>query len=284
MIGGNTRIFGVIGDPISHTLSPLMFNAAFHELGLDCVYVPFRVEKNSLEAAIAGMRALNIPGLNVTIPHKADVIELLDSVDAAASAIGAVNTIVNENGVLTGYNTDGQGFLNMLSGQGIEVQGKNIIILGAGGAAMAVAFALAERKASIIILNRTLSRAQSIRERIYNKLGVKTGALELNRDNLGGIIGSADILVNATSIGMKPDTDSTPVDADLLKPGPVIVDIVYNPMKTRLLAEAEKAGCRTIAGIHMLVAQGAVAFEKWTGQKAPVELMSHIAVKELEKA
>ncbi len=285
VISGKTRLCGIIGDPVEHTMSPAMHNAAFRELGIDFLYVPFRVKKEELGKAIEGMRALNIKGLNVTIPHKVDVIRFLDALDPLADKIGAVNTIVNNDGALTGYNTDASGFLQALLERGIEPEGKNVVILGAGGGARAVSFILASRQVGMVILNRLeeLDWAKELASRISQIFGKEVEALELNRVNLARHLGKADILVNATSVGMSPNVNETPVDSDLLRPGLVVFDIVYNPIKTRLLREAEMAGAKTISGVDMLVWQGALAFEKWTGQKAPLVVMKKETIKLLKK-
>ena len=283
LISGTTKICGVIGDPIEHTMSPVMHNAVFKEMGMDYVYVAFQVKKEGLGEAIQGMRGLNIRGLNVTIPHKVAIIPLLDRLDHLAELIGAVNTVVNDNGVLTGYNTDAEGFLRALLERGIEPRGKNVVILGAGGASRAISFILAERGSSLVILNRTLDKAKECASRIGEVFQKEVKALEFDSENLAKALTEADILVNTTSVGMYPDTSETPVSSDLLRPGLIVVDIVYNPIKTRLLEETEAAGARTISGIDMFVWQGALAFEKWTGLKAPVKLMKEEAIKVLEK-
>jgi shikimate dehydrogenase len=285
VISGKTRLCGIIGDPVEHTMSPVMHNAAFRQMGVDYLYVPFKVKQEELAKAIDGVRALNIRGLNVTIPHKVTVIQFLDKLDHLAEKIGAVNTIVNDDGVLTGYNTDGAGFLQALLEKGIEPRGKNIVILGAGGASRAISFSLADRGAHLVILNRALELdwAEELASRISQIFAKEVEALELNRENLARVLDRANIVVNATSVGMTPNIDETPVTSDLLKPGLIVFDIVYNPIKTRLLREAEAAGAKTISGLDMLVWQGALAFEKWTGLKAPVELMREEAIKVLEK-
>ena len=282
---GKTKVCGVIGDPIEHTMSPVIHNAAFRNMEMDYVYLPFRVKKEEVGRAIEGMRALNIQGLNVTIPHKVAVIPFLDEMDPLADKIGAVNTIVNDNGVLKGYNTDATGFLQPLLEEGIEPKGKSVAILGAGGAAKAVSFILADGGARIVILNRRLEMdwAEELAGRISQAFSRETTALELNRENLAGVLEKTDILVNTTSVGMSPDTGKTPVDTDLLRPGLVVYDIVYNPIKTRLRREAEAAGATVISGLDMLVWQGALAFERWTNRKAPVNLMKAEAVKQFEK-
>lgn len=282
-ITGKTKICGVIGDPIEHTISPAMHNAAFASLGLDYIYVPFHVKKEGLAEAIQGMRALNIRGLNVTIPHKVAVIPLLDELDPLAGKIGAVNTIVNDSGVLKGYNTDALGFMQALLEKGVEPAGKHVLMVGAGGAARALSFALAERGANLVILNRQLELDWAIEmaKKIAEVFGRETKALELNSENIAQEMAKTDILVNATSVGMAPKVEETPVDAHLLKPGLVVYDIVYNPFETRLLREARQAGAPTIMGLDMLVWQGALAFEKWTGQKPPVDIMKKEAIKAL---
>jgi len=284
IITGRTRLCGVIGDPIEHTMSPAMHNAAFEKMGLDYLYVPFRVKKEELGEAIQGMKALNIRGLNVTIPHKVAITPFLDELDHLAERIGAVNTVVNDNGVLRGYNTDAAGFLQTLLEKGSEPKGKNIVILGAGGASRAISFILADRGSNLVILNRLLELdwAEELANRISEVFQKEVKALELNRENLAKELEKADILVNATSVGMSPDIDETPVASHWLSSGLIVFDIVYNPIKTRLLKEAEGAGAETISGLDMLVWQGALAFEKWTGLKAPVDIMRKEAIKALE--
>jgi shikimate dehydrogenase len=284
-ISGTTKLCGVIGDPIEHTMSPVMHNAAFRETGLDYVYTASRVRSEELGEAIRGMRTLNIRGLNVTIPHKVAVIPFLDEVDVLAEKIGAVNTIVNDNGVLKGYNTDASGFLQALLEKGVDPQGKRVLVLGAGGASRAVSLALGERGARLVILNRLeeLDWAHELAARIGRLFDTEVKSGELTRDNTAEALVETDILVNTTSVGMSPETDRTPVDADLLRPGLVVFDIVYNPLKTRLLSEAEAAGAETVRGIDMLAWQGALAFEKWTGVQAPVDLMKREAIRLLEK-
>jgi shikimate dehydrogenase len=190
---------------------------------------------------------------------------------------------VNDGGVLTGYNTDATGFLQALLERGVEPKGKNTVILGAGGVSRAISFILAERGANLVILNRQLELdwAEELAQRISQIFNKEVKALVLNEENLAEVLERAEVLVNATSVGMSPNIDETPVPARLLKPGLVVFDIVYNPMKTKLLREAEAAGAQTIGGLDMLVWQGALAFEKWTGQKAPVELMREEAIKAL---
>jgi len=282
VVSGKTRVCGIIGDPIEHTMSPVMHNAAFKKLGLDYLYVPFRVRREELGKAVESVRALNMRGLNVTIPHKVAVMPLLDELDSLVEKIGAVNTIVNNDGVLTGYNTDGAGFLKALLDCGVEPEGKNTVVLGAGGASRAISFILAERGADLVILNRKSGRAEELSHRISQTFKKEVKAQELNIKILSMVLGRADILINTTSVGMTPDIDETLVPSQLLKPGLIVFDIVYNPIKTKLLKEAEAAGAQTvICGLDMLAWQGALAFEKWTGQKAPLGVMKREAIKAL---
>ncbi|MFC1957159.1 shikimate dehydrogenase [Chloroflexota bacterium] len=256
-ISGKTQVCGVIGDPIEHTMSPVMHNAAFRELGLDYVYVAFRVKSEELAGAIEGMRALNIRGLNVTIPHKVNIIPLLDSLDPLAEKLGAVNTVVHRGGVLRGHNTDASGFLQALRDKEVTPEGKNVVILGAGGAARAISFILADKKANLLILNRLeeMDWAEELASKISTVFGQKVRALELKEANLRTALDKAELLVNATSVGMSPNTDLTPVPARLLRPDLVIFDIVYNPIKTKLTTEASQAGCETVMGLDMLDGQ-----------------------------
>jgi len=283
IVSGKTKICAIIGDPVEHTMSPAMHNAAFQKMGLDYLYIPFRVAPEQLPQAVAGLNALNVAGFNVTIPHKVAVMPLLDGLDPLAEKIGAVNTVVNEDGKLRGYNTDGDGFYRVLLEQGFSPQGKNVVLMGAGGAARAIAYTLAEKDARLTILNRRqeLDWAENIARFILDDLNKEVKVFELG--DIAKVLPGADLLVNATSVGMSPADNDSPVPAPLLEKVPVVFDIVYNPLKTRLLKEAAAAGVQTISGIDMLAWQGALAFEKWTGKAAPVDLMRQEAVKMLER-
>jgi len=276
-----TRLCGVIGDPIEHTMSPAIHNAAFIQMGLDYIYIPFHVKEEELGKAIDGMRALNIRGLNVTLPHKVTIIPFLDELDSLAEKIGAVNTVTNDEGVLKGFNTDASGFLQALLEGGIEPKGKRVVVLGAGGASRAISFILAERGTHLVILNRRLERAAELAGRMSTTFSKEVRTLKLIAENLTWALEEADILINTTSVGMSPNISETPVPSNLLRPDLIVSDIVYNPIKTRLLREAEEAGAKTINGVDMFVWQGALSFERWTGVKAPVELMREEAIKEL---
>jgi shikimate dehydrogenase len=281
-ISGKTKVCALIGDPVEHTMSPAMHNAAFQKLGLDYVYLPFRVESKQLKQAVAGFRALNVRGINVTIPHKVAVMPLLDKPDPLAEKIGAVNTVVNDNGKLKGYNTDAEGFLQALLEHGFKPKNKKVVVLGAGGASRAISYILAQQGANITILNRKqeLDWALDIARLIKTNFNQTVEALELSR--LADVL-PADLLVNATSVGMFPNAKDSPAPAQLLSKVPLVFDIVYNPIKTKLLKDAAVAGAKTVSGVDMLAWQGALAFEKWTGKKAPLDLMRRTAIKMLEQ-
>jgi shikimate dehydrogenase len=283
-ISGKTKTCGLIGDPVEHSLSPFLHNAAFQHLGLDFVYVVFTVTKKHLGNAISGVRSLGFRGLNVTMPHKVSVVQYLDELDETAKNIGSVNTILNQNGKLTGFTTDGIGALKALKFHGADPSGKKIIVLGAGGASRSVSFTLAKEARELVILNRTLMKAQKLVGDLSAHLGprAKVRAGELNSRNISKELMDADVLVNATSVGMHPQESLSPVTASLLRSDLVVFDLVYEPIETKLLVDAKRKGAMTVDGLSMLVFQGAVSFEIWTGVKAPVEVMMNAAVEELQ--
>jgi shikimate dehydrogenase len=286
LINGRTRVFALFGDPVEHSLSPLMHNRAFAVLELDCCYVPFRVGHDDLAAAVAGISALGLGGVNVTIPHKESIITYLDEVDREATMIGAVNTVVNRDGRLCGYNTDAAGFLDSLyQDAGFEPIGKNAVILGAGGAARAISFALAFGGAACLaIFNRDAARAQILASDLVEATGCSVTAGALNDKSLDDVLAEAELLVNATPIGMHPRyRHQSPLSREKLHPGLLVCDLVYNPFRTRLLDEAAAVGCRVLGGMGMLIYQGAQAFQLWTGMKAPVEEMRAAVVDALQK-
>ena len=280
-INGKTRVCAIIGDPVEHSLSPVMHNAAFKELGLNIVYVAFNVTKNGLADAISGARSLGLLGLNVTMPHKNAVISYLDETDSAAKAIGAVNTILNERGKLFGYNTDGKGAMVALQENGVDPEEKKLVLLGAGGAAKAIAFQAAQETEELVIVNRTAEKAKQLAELLRKQFGAKVKGTTLSDEVLKKELETADILVNATSVGMHPDVNVSPVPAELLHSGLCVMDIVYNPLETKLLKDAKSVGASVVSGLEMLLYQGAVAFEIWTNCPAPVDVMKEAALAKL---
>ncbi len=272
MINGKTNVFGIIGDPVEHTLSPGMHNAAFKKLDMNNIYVPFHVNAEELEDAIAGAYALGIRGLNVTIPHKTEVIKYLDYLDIAAGLIGAVNTIeFGKNGAV-GHNTDGIGAVRAIN-EITSVKNKKVMILGAGGAARAIAFQILLSGAkNLVISNRTIEKASELRDDLVEKLEPDVQVTDLGHE-LETELKDTDILVNTTPIGMYPNISQKPlVTADMMHEDLVVNDIVYNPLKTGLLDEAEKAGAKPISGVKMLIYQGVESFKIWTGIEPPVEV------------
>jgi len=282
-ISGKTRVCAIIGDPVEHSLSPVMHNAAFKELGLNLVYVAFTVTTRELKDAVLGARSLGLRGLNVTMPHKNAVMAFLDETDSTAQSIGAVNTVLNNNGRLIGYNTDGNGAMIALQENGVYPEEKKMLLLGAGGAAKAIAYQAAQDVEELVILNRTAEKAKKLAEVLRKEFDKKVKGGTLSSEVLEEELETTDILVNATAVGMHPDVDSSPVPSDLLRSDLCVMDIIYNPLDTKLLKDAKAAGAKVVSGIEMLIYQGAVAFEIWTNCPAPVEVMRKAALNELEK-
>ena len=256
-------VYGLLGNPVGHSLSPPMHEAAYEELGIDARYVTFEPDPEEIGEAVAGARALGVRGLNVTIPFKRSVLSLVDP-DERAEEVGAVNTIDLSQDPPTGHNTDVAGVTRSFSHHGVSLSGRDAVVVGAGGAGRAAAFALAEEGASVSIANRTESRAHELAEAV-------PGASGHGLDTLSGLLAGADVLVNATSVGM--DGDESPVPREALHADLAVLDAVYSPLETRLLREAEDVGALTIDGAWMLLYQGVEAFERWTGERAPVERM-----------
>jgi len=271
-IKGTTRLVGIFGYPVAHSGSPRMHNAAFSHLGLDYVYVPFEVRPEDLRQAVEALRALNIAGINVTIPHKESIIPFLDGISREVDLIGAVNTVKLERGQLKGYNTDAQGFLESLQENGIEPQGMKALVIGAGGASRAVVCALGKAGArEVVIANRTLARAEEIAAKQNELFGGKN-IRGVDLSEISSQAETADLIINTTSLGMKAD-DPLLLDPKVLTLRHKVVDIIYHPPETLLLREARIRGAITINGMGMLVNQGAIAFELWTGIAPPRPLM-----------
>ncbi|ACI20169.1 shikimate dehydrogenase [Thermodesulfovibrio yellowstonii] len=274
MITGKTKIIGIFGDPIEHTLSPLIHNEAFSYLGLDYCYVAFNVKKDKLKEAVEAIRALNIRGVNITVPHKETVIQYIDELSDEVKNIGAVNTILNNEGILKGFNTDVNGFILSLKDEGISMKNKNFLILGAGGAAKAIVYGILKEGGKVYIYNRTPSNALAIKEK-FKKFGF-IEIVEMDKS----VTEKIDVIVNATSLGLKKD-DPMPLNPELIKPEHVYCDIVYP--ETPLMREAERIGCKVVGGIGMLLWQAAFAFKIWTEVEAPIEIMKKTLNKLLTK-
>ncbi len=282
-ISGKTKVCAVIGDPIEHTLSPTMHNAAFEHLKLDFVFLAFRVTPDQLEHAFKGVRALDIRGLNVTMPHKNAVTEFLDFPDPAVRFLGAANTVLNQAGKLRGFNTDGAGALRALKNNDVTLADKKVLLLGAGGAAKAIAFSLAREVKELCILNRDSGKARELAD-VLQPCGKKIVGNELSPTQLLKELRESDVLVNATSVGMSPNADESLIEPSWLRPDQCVMDIVYNPVETKLIRDAKAAGAKVINGIEMLLYQGAASFEIWMGCPAPVDVMRGALLRRLSCA
>ena len=268
-------IFAVFGDPIEHSMSPAMHNAAFTDMGMDCEYHAFRVGQDSLCVALIGAKAMGFGGVNLTVPLKEKALSIVDA-NPLAAKIGAVNTVDFKDG-MQGYNTDGIGAKRALDNAGVDIANTRVLILGAGGAARAIGFQFANDGANITIANRTEKRSYDL-ARDISSVGTAQGT---GLTNLKGLIAQADILVNATPVGMHPNTDQTIATADSIHPDLTVFDIVYNPLETRLLKETKIAGATAVNGIMMLVYQGAEAFRIWNNVEPPINIMKDAVLEAL---
>lgn len=275
-----TKLFILLGNPLGHSISPPMHNHVFDTLNLDYCYLPVEVSEQNLGFVFDGLKRMNVGGFNVTIPHKINIMRYLDQLDPIAHAIGAVNTIHLENGKTIGYNTDGEGFICSLTEQtGMDVQEKKFYLLGCGGAARAIAITLAYKgAASIYLSNRTLEKAVDLAEEINSKVSPCAQAVS-SPDQATLALAESDVIINCTNIGMHPNDKKLPINPGLIKPHQIVADIVYNPLHTRLLKEAQARGCQIVPGLGMLVHQGAAAFRIWTGREPLTREMSELAQK-----
>jgi shikimate dehydrogenase len=263
-------VYGLIGDPVDHSISPIIQNAAFRRTGLDAIYVTFQVKKRDLNAAVIGGLALGIRGFNVTIPHKIRITRYLDTLDQEASNIGSVNTVVNHKGSLKGFNTDSVGALKTVKNE--RLRGASVLLLGAGGAARAIGHAFAPEVKQMRIVNRTISNARELERALHRKYQCKVLSSSLSKRKMKEFVESADLIVNASSMGMKGKHDP-PIRRGWLHPSHTVFDIVYDPPLTTLLRNARSAGAQRVDGLEMLLNQGAASFELWTGKSAPITEM-----------
>ncbi|MFX1410706.1 MAG: shikimate dehydrogenase [Promethearchaeota archaeon] len=281
-ISAQTMILCVIGYPIEHSMSPIMHNAAIQDLGLNYIYLSFAIHPSNLKHAVNGFRALDVKGINVTIPYKEKIIKYLDEIDPIAQKIGAVNTIKNEEGYLIAKNTDGIGGKKALIEAGYKISGKNFLFIGAGGAARALCYVISDDANKIVIANRTEKRAVKLANEIKKQSNCYIVGKSISKSILKEIIKNSDIVINTTPIGMYPLVNKSPIPPELLHSELIIFDIVYNPLKTKLLKDAVEKGCRTLGGLDMLVNQGALAFEWWTNKKPNIKLMKDKIIETLE--
>jgi len=274
-VTGKTCLAGLLGDPVEHSVSPQIHNTLSSLTGIDMVYVPFRVRENDLGAFVQGIKSANVIGFNVTVPYKQRIMGFLDHIDEEAEILGAVNTVKNDDGKLCGYNTDGEGFVRSIEKEtGTTLQGKKILLIGAGGAARAIGIKAAIRGAKrITVVNRTVEKAEGLAEDINKIAAAGADAAGIEDFKKSRAIGDYDVIVNTTSVGMYPDVDSSPLDdMTAFEKGKIVYDVIYNPFKTRFLLMAEKMGCKTLNGLGMLINQGIGAYEIWTGIKVSEEI------------
>ncbi|MCM3788498.1 shikimate dehydrogenase [Domibacillus indicus] len=273
------KLYGVIGDPIGHSMSPDMHNDAFGALHMEAYYHPFHIKSEELKTAVAGMKAIGLSGFNVTVPHKTAIMPLLDEIDPLAEAIGAVNTVVRDENRFIGYNTDGEGFVRGLNEEyGSSVLDKKIMIIGAGGAARAIYYTLSQQGAERVdIANRTPAKAEELKSRC--PYPVETALLSLKQAEEQ--LGNYDIIIQTTSIGMSPKVNETPIHVKNIRPDAFVSDIIYNPAETMIMKEAKKQGARVQNGLKMFAYQGALAFEKWTGVLPDTKRMQKIVQNKL---
>lgn len=278
-ITGHTRLTGLLGSPVSHSISPMMHNESFKQLDLDYVYLAFDVGTEGMQTAVNGLRTLNVRGFNVTMPGKNVMATLCDKLSPAAEIIGAVNTVVNDNGVLTGHNTDGVGYMMAVKDAGHNIIGKKMTLFGAGGAATAVLVQAALDGVSEIsvfsIRDQFFGRAEKIVAELNERTSCKVNLFDFDDESvLRREIGESAILTNGTSVGMAPNTDRCIItDTTMFRKDLIVSDVIYNPRETKLLKLAKEVGCQTFNGLYMLLYQGAEAFKIWTGQDMPVELI-----------
>jgi shikimate dehydrogenase len=278
-INAQTTLCVLIGNPIEHSLSPVIHNAAFSSIGMNWAYVACKV--TDIQKALDGIRALNIRGASITIPHKVAAIRYLDTVDETARMIGSINTIVNNEGTLKGYNSDGEGAVQALIQSGHDPFGKSILILGTGGAARAVAFTLAmkSKPKNLTIMGIIPEELTTLNEDIKDKTPCVPNPLVWTDETVRQAVTACDICINCTPVGMSPKTNESPLPADLWARHHIVFDIVYNPLKTQLLRDAEGVGAAVIPGIEMFLNQAVIQFELWTGQQAPKNVMQKVLVK-----
>jgi len=273
MVDAKTTVCCIVGDPVEHSLSPAMHNAAYRELGLNWVYVAFGVK--DVENSVRGIRALGVRGASVTIPHKVEVMRHLDKLDPVAEWIGSVNTIVNDRGTLTGMNTDGAGAMKALVGAGVELKEKRALLIGSGGAARAVAITLGAKAglASMEILGVIEDELSALSADVNDKAGTKCEWGMMDGDRLKRAMETAGLVIHCTPIGMSPHEGESVIPKQLLRDDLALMDIVYNPRETKLIQDATAAGCKVVHGFEMLLNQGVLQFEAWTKKPAPVGVM-----------
>lgn len=278
-----TQLCAVIGNPIGHTLSPALHNAAFEATGLDFVYLAFPVE--DVKGALAGMRAIeNFRGMSVTIPHKIEVMKYMDEIAEVDRSIGSINTVIHENGKLIGLGTDGTGALKALLDGGVELDGRNILMLGAGGAARAISFTLARntKLAELVILDVNEALLQGLKADLQAGTEAVITSGVLCESVIAAAMAKADVIINCTPVGMHPNVNASLIAPELFRSGQAVFDIVYNPLETKLLADARSRGLKTVPGVEMFINQAVLQFERFTGVDAPIDVMRRVVMERLQ--
>jgi shikimate dehydrogenase len=281
-IGTSTQICAIIGNPVGHSLSPAIHNAAFDALDLDFVYVAFRVE--DVKNALAGMKSLeNFRGMSVTIPHKVEIMDLVDEISDLDRHIGSINTVISENGKLMGLGTDGPGAFKAIRDAGVALEGQKVLMLGSGGAARAIAFTLAQNAglAGLVLLDIDEAMLRQLASDLAAGTDTPIGSDMLTDALLARHMQESDLIIHCTPVGMHPNEDSSLVPVELFRPEQVIFDVVYTPLKTKLIADAESRGLKTISGVEMFINQAILQFERFTGADAPEEIMRRVVMEHL---
>ena len=283
LIDANTNIYCIIGHPVEHSFSPIIYNSWFNDFNLNNVYIALNILPKNLKKAINGFKAIEISGFNVTIPYKERIIKYVNEVDPLAKNIGAVNTVKRESNLLKGINTDAVGAIEAIKQTHYEVNDKNVVILGSGGAARAISYVLVEEVNKITILNRTKNRAINLAKELRKKYKKNIQGKVYSKNILERELKRADILINTTPIGMYPLHKASPVLKEYLHSDLFVFDLVYNPLETQLLQDASNIGCKTLSGIHMLINQAVIAFEWWLNRKPNVDLIKNKIIELLRK-
>lgn len=282
-ISGKTQLLGILGDPIEHVMSPVMQNRLLEHAKLDYVYIPLHVSRDNLELTVSTLRKINMVGFNITIPHKVSIVPLVDELDPTAKKIGAINTVKNVGGRLIGKNTDGEGAIKSLLDNKIRLRDQNITILGAGGAARAIIYNLLKYSHNITILNRSSKSLNELIIDITQKSQISLrGELLTQHESCEAILKQTDLLINTTPVGMFPNIQHSPIPSSWLYAHTTVFDIIYSPLQTKLLLDAQTAGCTTLGGLEMLLNQGALAFQWWTGEEANMNLMRDSVIELLD--
>lgn len=270
---GKTKMACVLGNPVKHSMSPIMYNTAIDYLNLDFVYLAFELAEDDIEKTVAGLRAMDVAAFNLTMPFKKTVIPFIDEISKEAEMIGSVNTVINENGKFKGYNTDGMGFVNHIKSNGVDIASKKIVIVGIGGAGRSIAIQMGlEKTGELVLMANNMNSANSVHEILLENGNKNTRPIKLSQENLENELKDADILINCTCVGMGENSENSIIeDEKILRSDLVVADIIYHPHETKLLKQAKNRNCKVVQGVGMLYHQGAIAFKLWAKEEMPLE-------------